>query len=116
MQGSRNVWTALDKTFYIPDPDLGWRVAKTHAIWLGLEACLAIAGVAAAVVVAGWIIRRREARLGRRATALRAASWFVAALPLAVPIVAFASGAAPAGAVDALPESTIRGIEAGIVG
>jgi polyisoprenoid-binding protein YceI len=28
----------------------------------------------------------------------------------------FASGAAPAGAVDALPESTIRGIESGIVG
>jgi polyisoprenoid-binding protein YceI len=116
MQGSRNVWTAFDKRFYIPDPDLGWRVAKTHAIWLGLEACLVIAGIAAALVVAGWIIRRREARLGRRSTGLRAATWVLAGLPLAVPIAAFASGAGPAGAVDSLPESTIRGIESGIVG
>jgi polyisoprenoid-binding protein YceI len=116
MQGSHNVWTALDKRFYIPDPDLGWRVVSTHAIWLGLEICGVIAAVAIGLVAAGWIIRRREAHLGRRSTGLRAASWVIAVLPLAVPIIAFASGSAPANAVDALPASTIRGIETGIVG
>lgn len=116
MQGSRNVWTALEKRFYIPDPDLGWRVGAQHPVWLGLEICGVIAGIAVGLIAAGWFIRRREARLGRRATVLRAASWVIAGLPLAVPIAAFASGSAPAGAVDSLPDSTIRGIEAGIVG
>jgi polyisoprenoid-binding protein YceI len=116
MQGSGNVYTAVAKRFFVPDPDVGWQVSPAHPIWLGLEICAVIAGVAAALVAAGWIIRRREARLGRRATGLRAASWVIAGLPLAVPLAAFASGAAPAGAVDALPESTLRGIEAGIVG
>jgi polyisoprenoid-binding protein YceI len=116
MQGSRNVWTALDKRFYIPDPDLGWRVSAQHPIWLGLEICGVIAAIAFGLVAAGWFIRRREAKLGRRATGLRAATWIVAGLSLAVPISAFASGSAPDRAVDSLPASTIAGIEAGIVG
>jgi polyisoprenoid-binding protein YceI len=116
MQGSRNVWTVLDKRFYIPDPDLGWRSSTQHTIWLGLEICGVVAAIAVGLVAAGWIIRRREARLGRRSTGLRAASWVIAGLTLAVPIAAFASGSAPAGAVDSLPDSTIRGIEAGNVG
>jgi polyisoprenoid-binding protein YceI len=116
MQGSRNMFTAIDKRFYIPDPDFGWRVASQRPIWIGLELCAVIAGIAVALVAGGWIIRRREATRGQRATILRAASWVVAGLPLAVPIAAFASGSAPDRAVDTLPASTIRGIEAGIVG
>lgn len=116
MQGSRNVYTAIDKRFYIPDPDLGWRVSSRHPIWLGLEICAVIAAIAVALVVAGWVIRRREARRGRRATILRAASWIVAGLPLAVPIAAFASGSGPANGLDTLPAQQIQGIEAGIVG
>lgn len=116
MQGSGNVYTALHKRFYIPDPDLGWQVSPQHPIWLGLEVCAVIAGIAAAVVVAGWIIRRREARRGERSMLLRTATWVVALAPLAVPLAAFASGGAPAGAVDTLPQATIAGIEAGIVG
>jgi polyisoprenoid-binding protein YceI len=115
MQGSRNVFTAIDKRFYIPDPDFGWRVASQRPIWIGLELCAVIAAIAIGLGALGWIIRRREAR-GQRATILRAASWVVAGLPLAVPIAAFASGSTPANAVDTLPDSTIRGIEAGIVG
>lgn len=116
IQGSGNVYTAVAKRFYIPDPDLGWQISTRHPIWLGLDACIAIALIAAAVVVAGWIIRRREARLGRRSTALRGAAWLVGALPLAVPVVAFASGGGPPGGLDTLPAETIRGIESGIVG
>ena len=116
VQGSRNLYTALAKRFYIPDPDLGWRISERHPIWLGLEVCAIIAAIAAGLVIGGWIIRRREARRGGRATVLRAVSWSVAGVPLAAPIAAFASGAGPAGGLDTLPAATIQGIEAGITG
>jgi len=116
VQGSRNLYTALDKRFYIADPDLGWRISTRHPIWLGLEVCVVIAAIAVGLWASGWIIRRREAKHGHRATVLRAASWFVAGVPLVVPIAAFASGAGPADGLDTLPASTIKGIEAGITG
>ncbi|HMG23353.1 MAG TPA: hypothetical protein VK607_18590, partial [Kofleriaceae bacterium] len=116
MQGSGNVYTAIAKRFFVPDPDVGWQVSPAHPIWLGLEVCAVIAGVAVAIGVACWIIGRREARTGRRATLLRAASWIAGAMPLAVPILAFASGGAPARGLDTLPAATIQGIESGIVG
>src|SRR5689334_725373 len=116
MQGSRNVYTAIDKRFYIPDPDLGWRVSPQHPIWVGLEICAVIAAIAVALAIGAWIIRRREARRGQRATILRAASWVVAGATLAVPIAGFASGGRPDGGIDTLPASQIQGIEAGIVG
>lgn len=105
-QGSGNVYTALDKRFYVPDPDLGWRVSDQHPIWLGLEVCAIIAAIAGGLAVGGWIIRRREAKLGQRATLLRTAAWIVAAVPLVVPLAAFSSGSAPAGARDILPTAT----------
>jgi polyisoprenoid-binding protein YceI len=116
LQGSKNIYTAFAKRFYVPDPDLGWQISPRHPLWLGLELCAVIAAVAAALAIAGWWIRRREARLGRRATALRSATWVVGAVPLALPILAFASGGGPPNAVDTLPAATIQGIEAGIVG
>lgn len=116
MQGSRNMYTALHKRFYIPDPDLGWRISPQHPVWLGLEICVVIAAIAVGLVIAGWIIRRREIKRGRRATRLCAASWIAAGVPLAVPILAFASGTGPANRIDTLPASTIQGIEAGITG
>jgi polyisoprenoid-binding protein YceI len=121
VQGSRNLYTALDKRFYIPDPDLGWRISERHPIWLGLEVCAVIAAIAVGLLVGGWIIhrreaRRREARRGGRATILRAVSWIVACVPLVVPIAAFASGSGPANGLDTLPAATIQGIEAGITG
>jgi len=116
MQGSGNIYTALDKRFYIPDPDLGWRISTRHPIWLGLEVCAIIAAIVVGLWAGGWIIGRREVRLGHRVTALRAASWFVAGVPLIVPIAAFASGMGPADGLDKLPASTIKGIEAGITG
>ena len=116
LQGSNNVYTAFSKRFYVPDPDLGWQISSRHALWIGLELCAVIAAIAAAIAIAGWWIRRREARRGHRATALRGATWVVGAVPLALPILAFASGGGPPNAVDTLPAATIQGIEAGIVG
>lgn len=115
-QGSQNMYTAIAKRFYIPDPDLGWRISTRHPIWLGLEVCAVIAAIAAGLVVGGWIVRRREARRGGRATILRTAAWIIAGVPLAVPIAAFASGTGPANGLDTLPAATIQGIEAGITG
>jgi polyisoprenoid-binding protein YceI len=115
-QGSGNLYTALHKRFYVPDPDLGWQVSPQHPIWLGLEICAVIAAITVGLAVAGWIIRRREAKRGAPARILRGGSWLVALVPLVVPIAAFASGGGPAGAKDTLPASTIAGIEAGIVG
>ena len=34
MQGSGNLYTALAKRFYVPDPDFGWREAEAHPVWL----------------------------------------------------------------------------------
>jgi polyisoprenoid-binding protein YceI len=116
VQGSRNLYTALDKRFYIPDPDLGWRISERHPVWLGLEVCAIIAAISVGLFVGGWIIRRREAGRGRRATVLRALSWIVAGVPLVVPIAAFASGSGPPNGLDTLPAATIQGIEAGITG
>ena len=116
MQGSGNLYTAIAKRFFVPDPDVGWQVSPKHPIWLGLEVCAVITGVAVAIAAAGWIIRRREVRTGRRARPLRAATWLAGALPLVVPIAAFASGGAPVHGLDTLPAATIQGIESGIVG
>jgi polyisoprenoid-binding protein YceI len=116
VQGSRNLYPALEKRFYVPDPDLGWRVSDQHPIWLGLLVCVGLAAITAGLLAGGEIIRRREARHGRRATLLRTASWIAAVAPLVIPIMAFASGTRPANGVDTLPAATIRGIEAGITG
>ena len=105
MQGSGNLYTAFHKRFYVPDPDVGWVESTQHPIWIGLEVCAVIAAIAVGLAIAGWIIRRRERKTGRRATVLRAAAWTVAALPLILPIAAFASGGAPAGGVSLRPET-----------
>jgi polyisoprenoid-binding protein YceI len=117
MQGSKNMYTAFEKRFYVPDPDLGTRISPQHPIWLGLEVCAVIGAIAAALVIAAWIIRRREAKRGQRSTILRALSWIVAVLPLAIPIGAFASGGRPPGGLDTLPNAgSAAGAASGVAG
>ena len=116
VQGSGNMYTALDKRFYVPDVDLGWRVSTVHPIWLGLDVCGAIAALAIGLAVGGFVIRWRERKRGSRATIWRAMSWAVAVIPLCVPVAAFASGRAPSFARDTLPASTAVLIESGIAG
>jgi hypothetical protein len=116
VQGSHNLYTALDKRFYVPDPDLGWRVSTQHPIWLGLDACAVIAAVAVALVVAAFLVRRRERARRSRASILRVASWAVALSSLAIPAAAFASGPGPLHARDVIPATDAVRIEAGIEG
>lgn len=102
VQGSGNLYTALAKRFYVPDPDFGWREASARPVWLGLEVLALLAGVVAALLVAALWMQRRQ-RAGKSTKVLRTLAWVVSPLPLVVPILAFASGGAPAGAKDALP-------------
>lgn len=104
IQGSRNLYTSFEKTFYVPDPDAGWAVSSHHPVWLGLEAIAVIGAVAAGVLAAGWYIRRRERKTAARSKVLRGATWGVAALQLAIPALAFASGSRPAGGRDVRPQ------------
>jgi polyisoprenoid-binding protein YceI len=116
LQGSHNLYTAVEKRFYVPDPDLGWRVSTEHPIWLGLEVCAVILALAVALAVAGFLVRRRERTRGRRATILRGGSWALAVASLAVPLAAFASGPGPAHGRDSLPAKSAVLIETGIEG
>lgn len=103
VQGSGNVYTATTKRFYVPDPDLGWRVAPGGPFWIGLELVAILGAVAAGIVIAALIVRRWERRRGD-VTWVRAGLWGVAALTLAAPAWAFASGLGPSRGREALPE------------
>lgn len=115
MQGSGNLYTALEKRFFVPDPDLQWRISDRHPIWLGLEVCAVLAGWLVATLVACWFISRRE-RAGRGSSILRGALWVVAALSLAIPAAAFLSGSRPAGAVDLRPVTAAKVVDSGFDG
>ena len=115
LQGSGNLYTALAKRLYVPDPDLGWRIADVHPIWLGLEICAVIAGIAVGCAAGGFLVRRLRARRPRLALGLWIAAWIAGATTLIVPIAAFASGGGIAGARDTLPAAQTAVIE-GITG
>lgn len=116
MQASNNVYTAFSKRFYVPDPDLGWRVSSQHPIWLGLDICAVLFGVGVGVVSIGLLIRRRERAREFHAWPLRALTWIVAASSALVPAAAFASGPGPLNARDTLPASAAVIVEDGIAG
>ncbi len=116
VQGSGNLYTAVAKRFYVPDPDLGWKIAPEHPVWLGLEVCAIIAAIALGLAVGGLVIRKLEIRRGNRHRALRLVAWVVAAAPLVIPAVAFLSGDAPAGARDVLPAARAVALEQGVRG
>jgi polyisoprenoid-binding protein YceI len=116
MQGSHNVYTALAKRFYVPDPDLGWRVSTQHPIWLGLDAGAVIVAIAIALVMVGVVLRRRERARSSPAKVLRGGAWIAASLAIAIPAAAFASGAGPLHARDTLPPAAAVLIEDGIEG
>lgn len=116
VQGSHNLYTAPVKRFYVPDPDLGWRVSTRHPIWLGLDACALITALALVTAGVAFVIHRRERARGKQMTSLRVASWLVALTGLALPSAAFASGAGPPHGRDTLPASAAVLIETGIDG
>ena len=115
-QGAGNVYTDADKRFYVPDPDLGWRAREDGPVWLGLEALGVIAAIALGVVVLAWLVHRLERRRGGPRRWLRASIWALAALPLVIPVWAFASGGRPEGGVDRLPRDLAVAPDSGFDG
>jgi|JI10StandDraft_1071094.scaffolds.fasta_scaffold01895_17 hypothetical protein len=117
LQGSGNVYTAVHKRFYVPDPDLGWRVQPGGPVWLGLEALAILAAVTVGVLAAAWLIRRWEQRRGTPVRWARAVVGVGGALPIVVPLWAFSTGfgpetgreTLPAGATAAAPTEGIEG-------
>jgi polyisoprenoid-binding protein YceI len=109
LQGSGNLYTQTDKRYYLADPDLGWRIAPESPFWLGLDAIAMLAVFTAALGVVAWFVRQREREhnQGQPWRPARIALWVLSAVPLAVPIWAFASGGAPEGAREALPPGVI---------
>ena len=107
IQGSHNVYTAISKRFYVPDPDLGWRISTQHPIWLGLEVCAVLLAFFMGFAAMALLTRRMWTTMIARLVALVAA---------AVPIVAFASGPGPLGGRDTLPPAAAVKLEDGIEG
>jgi len=107
LQGSHNIYTALAKRFYVPDPDLGWRISNQHPLWLGLEICAVLLATAIGLALVLVFVRRKIVAIGAHV---------VGVLTLAVPILAFASGAGPIGGKDTLPPSAAVKLEGGIEG
>jgi len=103
VQDSGNLYTALEKRFYIPDPDLGWRVSTAHPVWIGIDVCAIVAAFAIGLTIGGYVVRRRESRRRVRSSLLRAVTWTLGAITTLVPLAAFASGSRPSGAIEALP-------------
>jgi len=108
VQDSGNLYTALEKRFYIPDPDLGWRVSAAHPVWIGIDVCAVVMAFAIVLTIGGYVVRRRESRRRIRSSLLRAAAWTLGAIAILVPLAAFASGSRPSGAIDALPLDAAR--------
>jgi hypothetical protein len=106
VQGSGNIYTALDKSFYVPGAVTDWELGQHHRMWLGLDALISLAMSAAIAGGLGWLARRRERRTGRRdgrTTLMRAAAWAVAIAAAAIPAFAFWTGGRPPSARDHYP-------------
>lgn len=101
LQGSHNLYTQTARRYYVRDPDLGWRAVTDGPPWLGLEILGAIFGIACALLLGAWIVRRLERTRPRRGW--RIALWIAGAPTLLIPAWAFAGGFGPGGARDRLP-------------
>jgi len=120
-QARGNLYTDAATSFYLPDRDLGWRAVEDGPVSIGLDAVALLAGYAAALAVAIVIVRRWERRRaasvpGGRVPGARAIGWGLAALPLVVPVWAFASGSIPDDAVATRPPGVVEAPAGSIAG
>ena len=115
MQGRQNVYTDVQTRYYLADAD-GWRVTDDGPVSLGLDAIAVLVGFAAALFVAAVIVGWWERRRGKPLPVPRPVHWAVSAIPLAVPIWAFASGSVPAGASFQAPSGVVEAPAGSITG
>jgi polyisoprenoid-binding protein YceI len=108
LQERGNLYTDASTTYYVPDPDLDWRVVENGPVSIGMDAIAVLFCFGVALFVALLLLRRWERRRGVRLPIPAAAGWIVAALPLLVPAWAFASGSFPQGAVYSPPAGVVN--------
>ena len=108
LQGRGNVYTDSALSYYLPDRDIGWRFVEQGPFSVGLDAIAVLFVYALGFAVFLLLIRRWERRRGRPLPAMRTARWVAAALPLAVPAWAFASGSIPSGASEQAPAGVVE--------
>lgn len=116
LQSSDNLYTAPTKRFYLPDPDLGWRIAAESPVWLGLDAIAALGVFTVSLAVVAWFVRQREQAPDRPWRQARVALWGLSAVTLALPVWAFTSGTRPEGAREELPAGVIGPAPGGFEG
>jgi polyisoprenoid-binding protein YceI len=114
VQGQKNLYTMRETRYYAPDPDLGWKLVEHGPPRLGLELIGVMAAWTVGIGAAAWLVSYLERRRGRRLGPLRIGLWIAAALPLAVPVWAFAQGWLPRGAQTRVPEGVAE-VAAGVV-
>jgi YceI-like domain len=107
-QARGNLYTDLSTRYYVPDPDLGWRVVENGPVSIGLDAIALLFAYGVALLVIALLARRWERRRGERLPVPRALPWGIAALPLLVPAWAFASGSIPGAASERAPMGLIE--------
>lgn len=114
LQGSGNVYSDPSRSYYQPDPDLGWRFVEQGPLWLGLDVVGGLVITAIATYAFGaWLDRRPDADRLREGLAGRVI-WALGLATLALPIAAFVSGGLPDGARETLPEQAIEAPDDGI--
>jgi YceI-like domain len=108
VQARGNLYTDASTRYYVPDPDLGWRVVEEGPVSIGLDAIALLVGYAVALLVALLLARRWERRRGAPLPGGRALGTVLAALPLLVPAWAFASGSLPRNASERPPSGLVE--------
>lgn len=117
LQGSGNLYTEPTKRLYVPDPDLDWRLSTDTYLWLGLDSLAVVVGFAGALIVASWLLRRRERKRDIHMKKSRVVLVVGSAVALILPLLAFASGSRPEHARERAPDNVIaagEGIEASL--
>src|SRR5262245_41270010 len=67
LQGGAGVWTDSARSFWVPDPTLGWVESERSWVWLGLDGLW----ITATIVFGTWVVQALAARLAGRARLAR---------------------------------------------
>lgn len=116
-QGSQNLYSTMAHRYYVPDPDLGWRLVEDGPVWLGLDV---VAGLSLATVALWGLGHRLTAHVTESQSSWVRVLGAAGALTLLVPLIAWWSGMPPDSArarrpaIEAAPVGS--GIEASLPG
>ncbi len=116
LQGQENIFSDVDKSFYIPDPDLLWRYVDTSVFWVGLDLIILFALLGLGTLGAALLLRFLEKKRKFEVRWAHRLLWSLAAVPLVIPCWAFLSGFGPSNARLTLPQQGTTIVAAEIKG